>query len=81
MSMRSPSIVVRGALLVALPCLAFTGCEEKNPESAPPATASVAPVTRGDLSSTLTVEGEADSAMAGRIISGLSANRTLLTSA
>jgi RND family efflux transporter MFP subunit len=57
MFMRSPSIVLRGALLVALPCLVFSGCKEKQPES-PPATASVAPVTRGDLASTLTVAGE-----------------------
>ncbi len=57
MSMRSPSIVLRGALFVALPCLVFSGCKEKQPE-APPATASIAPVTRGDLASTLTVAGE-----------------------
>jgi len=55
--MRSPSIVLRGALLVALPCLVFSGCKEKQPALIP-ATASVAPVTRGDLSSTLTVAGE-----------------------
>src|SRR5450631_3060131 len=57
MSMRSPSIVLRGALLVALPCLVFIGCKEKQPESVP-VTASVAPVTEGDMSSTLTVAGE-----------------------
>jgi RND family efflux transporter MFP subunit len=57
MSMRSPSIVLRGALLVALPCLVFSGCKERQPE-APPATASIAPVTRGNLASTLTVAGE-----------------------
>jgi RND family efflux transporter MFP subunit len=57
MSMRSPSIVIRGALLIALPCLVFTGCKEKQPESAP-ATASVALVTRGDIASKLTVAGE-----------------------
>lgn len=56
-SMRSPSIVLRGALLVALPCLVFTGCKEKQPETVT-ATALVAPVTRGDLASTLTVAGE-----------------------
>jgi RND family efflux transporter MFP subunit len=56
--MRSHSIVLRGALCLALPCLVFTGCREKQAESAPIATASVAPVTRGDLSSTLTVAGE-----------------------
>jgi RND family efflux transporter MFP subunit len=58
MSMRSHSIVLRGALYIALPCLVFTGCKEKQAEPAPIATASVAPVTRGDLSSTLTVAGE-----------------------
>ena len=58
MSMRSHSIVFRGALCIALPCLVFTGCKEKQAESAPIATASVASVTRGDLSSTLTVAGE-----------------------
>ncbi len=57
MFMRSPSIVLRGALVIALPCSILTGCKEKQPESAP-ATASVAPVTRGDLASTLTVAGE-----------------------
>ena len=57
MLMRSPLIVLRGALLAALPCLVFTGCQEKQPESAP-ATALVALVTRGDLASTLTVAGE-----------------------
>jgi RND family efflux transporter MFP subunit len=40
-----------------LPCLVFTGCKKKT-ASSPPATASVAPVTRGDLSNTLTVAGE-----------------------
>ena len=58
MSMRSVSIVFRGALLMALPCLVFTGCKGKHTDSAPIATASVAPVTRSDLSSTLTVAGE-----------------------
>jgi RND family efflux transporter MFP subunit len=57
MLMRSPLIVLRGALLAALPCLVFTGCQEKQPESAP-ATALVALVTRGNLASTLTVAGE-----------------------
>lgn len=57
MFIRSSSIVSWGALLFALPCLVFTGCKEKEPES-PSATASVAPVTRGDLASTLTVAGE-----------------------
>ena len=56
MFMRSPSIVFRG-LLIALPCLVFNGCKDKQPES-PPTTASVAPVTKGDLASTLTVAGE-----------------------
>jgi len=58
MSLRSPSIVIRGAPFVALLCLVFTGCKGKQPETAPAATASVAPVTREDLSSTLTVAGE-----------------------
>jgi RND family efflux transporter MFP subunit len=58
MSMRSASIVFRGALLMALPCLVFTGCRETQADSVPVATASIAPVTRGDLSSTLTVAGE-----------------------
>jgi RND family efflux transporter MFP subunit len=57
MSMRSPSIVLRGALLAALSCLVVTGCKEKQSETVT-ATASVAPVTRGDLASTLTVAGE-----------------------
>lgn len=58
MSMRSVSIVLRGALFMALPCLVFTGCKGKQADAAPIATASVAPVTRGDLASTLTVAGE-----------------------
>jgi len=58
MILRSLWIVLRGALLIALPCLACTGCKNKQPASAPSSTASVAPVTRGDLSSTLTVAGE-----------------------
>jgi RND family efflux transporter MFP subunit len=57
MSMRSPTIVSRGALLAVLPCFVFTGCQQKQPQSVV-ATASVAPVTRGDLASTLTVAGE-----------------------
>ena len=57
MSMRSPSVVLMGALFVALPCVVFSGCRERQPE-APPATASIAPATRGDLASTLTVAGE-----------------------
>lgn len=58
MLMRSLSIVFRGALLIALPCFVFTGCKEKRADTAPPATASVSPVVRGDLASTLTVAGE-----------------------
>jgi RND family efflux transporter MFP subunit len=58
MFMRSASIVFRGALLMALPCFVFTGCRETQADSVPVATAAVAPVTRGDLSSTLTVAGE-----------------------
>jgi len=56
--MRVPLIVFRGALIIALPCLCFVGCKKKAQDAAPPATALVAPVTRGDLSSTLTVAGE-----------------------
>ena len=55
MSMRSVS---RGALLMALLCSVFTGCREKQADSVPIATALIAPVTRGDISSTLTVAGE-----------------------
>ena len=58
MSMRSSTVVIGATILVALPCLVFTGCKQKQPTSAPPATASVAPVTRGDLFNTLTVAGE-----------------------
>ncbi len=58
MPLRSPSIVIRGALFVALLCLVLSGCREKQTVSSSIATASVAPVTRGDLSSTLTVAGE-----------------------
>jgi RND family efflux transporter MFP subunit len=43
---------------MALPCFVFTGCKEKQADSAPVATASIAPVTRGDLANTLTVAGE-----------------------
>ncbi len=56
--MRSRTIVFNGAMFVALPCLLFVGCKEKAQDSSPPATALVAPVVRGDLSSTLTVAGE-----------------------
>src|SRR6202020_1934084 len=58
MSMRSLSIVYWSALVVALPCFVLSGCNSRQAETPPPATASVAPVTRGDLSSTLTVAGE-----------------------
>jgi len=43
---------------MALPCFVFTGCRETQADSGAVATASIAPVTRGDLSSTLTVAGE-----------------------
>jgi RND family efflux transporter MFP subunit len=56
--MRSPSIVFKAALLIALPSFLVTGCRDKQTETAVIATASVAPVTRGNLSSTLTVAGE-----------------------
>ena len=58
MSMRSYSIVYWSVVVVALPCFVLTGCKDRQAESPSPATASVAPVTRGDLSSTLTVAGE-----------------------
>jgi RND family efflux transporter MFP subunit len=51
-------LVSRGALLLVLPCLVLVGCKGRQAQSAPPATASVSPVIRGDLSSTLTVAGE-----------------------
>jgi len=56
--MEVPILFFRGVLLLALPCLVLVGCKRKQTESIPPATASVAVVTRGDLSSTLTVAGE-----------------------
>jgi hypothetical protein len=58
MSIRSRSIVFRAALLTALSCPLFTGCRDSRQEKAPVPTASVAPVMRGDLSSTLAVAGE-----------------------
>jgi len=58
MSMRSSPIVFRTALIIALPTVLVTGCRDPQPEAPPTATASVAPVTRGNLSSTLTVAGE-----------------------
>ena len=56
--MRSPSIVFKAALLIALSSFLVTGCRDKQADTAVIATASVAPVTRGNLSSTLTVAGE-----------------------
>jgi len=58
MSMRSSTVVIGATFFVALSCLVFTGCKKKQPVSVAPATASVAQVTRGDLSNTLTVAGE-----------------------
>jgi RND family efflux transporter MFP subunit len=58
MLMRSPSVVIGGALLIALTSLAFIGCKKTQPDSGPPPTASVAQVKRGDLSSTITIAGE-----------------------
>jgi RND family efflux transporter MFP subunit len=58
MSIRSRSIVFRAALLTALSCPLFTGCRDSRQEKASIPTASVAPVTRDDLSSTLAVAGE-----------------------
>jgi RND family efflux transporter MFP subunit len=56
--MRSPSIVFRSAFLAALLGLLVTGCRNKQPETVTIVTASVAPVTRENISSTLTVAGE-----------------------
>ncbi len=58
MSMRSSPIVIGSALLFALLDLSFLGCESQQSVPPPAETASTAPVTRGDLSSTLTVAGE-----------------------
>ena len=57
MFIRSPLIPMGSALTVAFLCIIFVGCKGKQPDAAPTPTASVAPVTRGDLSSTLTVAG------------------------
>jgi len=57
MFIRSPLILIGSALMIAFPCIALVGCKGKQPDSAPAPTASVAPVARGDLSSTLTVAG------------------------
>ena len=56
LSMRSSWIV--GELLLVLPALGLMSCKGKSSESVPAPTALVSPVTRGDLSSTLTVAGE-----------------------
>ncbi|WP_420236102.1 efflux RND transporter periplasmic adaptor subunit [Telmatobacter bradus] len=56
--MRSSTVVLGATFLVALSCLVFTGCKKQQPSPANPVTASVAEVTRGDLSNTLTVAGE-----------------------
>jgi RND family efflux transporter MFP subunit len=56
--MRSPTVVIGATFFVALSCLVFTGCKKRQPASVAPVTASVAQVTRGDLSNTLTVAGE-----------------------
>src|ERR1700734_3957616 len=58
MSIRSRSIVFGTALLIAPSSLLLTGCRDSEPEKQSIPTASVAPVTRGDLSSTLAVAGE-----------------------
>ena len=58
MSMRSPSIVFKSAFFAALLGLLVTGCRNKQPETVTIVTASVAPVTRENISSTLTVAGE-----------------------
>ena len=58
MSMRSRSIVFSAAFWTVFSGVLLTGCRNSKLENAPIPTASVAPVTRGDLSSTLTVAGE-----------------------
>jgi RND family efflux transporter MFP subunit len=58
MSIRTSTAFLGATLLVALPCLVFTGCKQKQPASDSPPTAPVASVTRGDISNTLTVAGE-----------------------
>ena len=58
MSLRSSTVVLRATMLIALPCFLLTGCRDKQPSTVPVATASVAPVTQSDISSTLTVAGE-----------------------
>jgi RND family efflux transporter MFP subunit len=58
MSKRSPAAAPGTAVLIVLSSLLVTGCRDTRPESAAIATALVAPVTRGDLSSTLIVAGE-----------------------
>ena len=55
MSKRTPASLLAGALVLAVPV--FLGCEQTPPDPAV-ATASVAPVIKGDLSSTLSVAGE-----------------------
>ena len=57
MFIRSPLILLWGALLLAPSCVLSIGCREQKSSPQPVPTASVAPVTRGDLSSTLTVAG------------------------
>ncbi len=59
MFMRHPASSIAGTLLFVLPSVGFVGCKSQQPDAAPAvATASVDPVTRGDLSSTLSVAGE-----------------------
>lgn len=58
MSMRSQLIGCRVALLTTFSSLLLGGCRENGQEKMSIPTASVAPVMRGDLSSTLTVAGE-----------------------
>lgn len=58
MSIRTSTAILGATLLVALPCFVFTGCKKKQQASDSPPTASVASVTRGDISNTLTVAGE-----------------------
>jgi RND family efflux transporter MFP subunit len=57
MFIRSPLFFIGSTLLIAFSSIAFIGCKGKQPDAATVPTASVASVTRGDLSSTLTVAG------------------------
>jgi len=57
-SMRSATIILGAASLLALSALVFVGSKKTQPPSAPIPTALVTPATRGNLASTLTVAGQ-----------------------